>query len=252
MSAFAAEVAIVLMLLGAVGGSFTATAVLRGLRQRQVISGRSACDACGTTLTYTESLPVLSYLARRGACRTCRNPIDPVHLVGETMGGLIGLCVGVGVLSPSADLLASVALAARGFSLLALSLVDSRTQRIPDGLLAVVLLSSLLLLVHLHLPDLATHLAWAGAVFVVLILLRSMFVVLHGDPGLGLGEVKLLSALAVWLGPLTPCALVLACALALLSRVLTGRLTGRAPFGPWIALGAWIVGLAAELHPWPV
>lgn len=252
MTPMVAEIAAVLTAVGAVAGSFTATAVVRCLRDQQALQGRSSCDCCGTPLSYGQTVPVVSYLVQRGVCSGCRARIDPMHLWGEAAGALIGLCVGATVLVGGVRPLAAAALAALGYSLLALSLVDLRVQRIPDRLTSIVLLACAALALGAGALDhLLTNLIWAAGCFAALTLVRAVFRAFSGEDGLGFGDVKLLSVLAVWLGPLAPYALIGACLLALLVRVARRDLVGRAPFGPWIALAAWIVGLAVEVSPWP-
>jgi leader peptidase (prepilin peptidase)/N-methyltransferase len=73
-----------------------------------------------------------------------------------------------------------------------------------------------------------------------------------GDPGLGLGDVKLFAGLALWLGAATPWALVAAASLGLVGWTLGGRGSGRIAFGPALAAGSWAVGVARDggLIPW--
>lgn len=56
-------------LFGAVIGSFLNVVILRrGVRS---LGGRSSCVSCARTLSWYELVPVLSWLALRGRCRTC-------------------------------------------------------------------------------------------------------------------------------------------------------------------------------------
>jgi leader peptidase (prepilin peptidase)/N-methyltransferase len=70
---------------------------------------------------------------------------------------------------------------------------------------------------------------------------------LDGEPGLGLGDAKLVAALALWLGSATAYMILLATLLGLTVAVL-GRAGPRQPlaFGPMIAAAGWAVGVAKE------
>lgn len=60
--------------LGLIVGSFLNVLIVRwGERS---LGGRSACPSCARTLEWYELIPVLSWLALSGRCRTCRAPIS--------------------------------------------------------------------------------------------------------------------------------------------------------------------------------
>ena len=104
-------------------------------------------------------------------------------------------------------------MAALGLSLLASSLVDLKTKTLPDVLtLAIAGLG--LVLAWTEDPNAL----WRGPVFAgvtgaVLATTRQLFLRFRGKPGLGFGDVKLISALALWLGLATPAAVALAAGL---------------------------------------
>ena len=86
---------ILLGILGVVFGSFIATVAIRWLAGRSALSGRSGCDGCGRTLTAAELVPLVSFVALRGRCRTCGAAIAPGHAVTELLGGGIGVVAGL-------------------------------------------------------------------------------------------------------------------------------------------------------------
>ena len=94
---------ITFMLLGAAGGaclgSFANVVASRGWRG--ALGGRSRCDACARTLNWAELVPVVSFAALRGRCRTCGARIAPAVVAREVGGALFGsglaaLLVGTG------------------------------------------------------------------------------------------------------------------------------------------------------------
>src|SRR6201993_595963 len=57
-------------------GSFLGVLAMRLPVGGPVVIGRSVCDGCGRRLGAPGLVPLVSWLALRGKCRTCRQPID--------------------------------------------------------------------------------------------------------------------------------------------------------------------------------
>jgi leader peptidase (prepilin peptidase)/N-methyltransferase len=224
-------------LTGLVMGSFVATAAIRQARGEAFVGGRSHCDGCGAPLGFAATLPLASYVGLRGAAGCCGARIDPFHPAGELSGLFIGLAA-----IAAGDGVKGLLIATLGFGLLGLSLVDLRTQRLPDPLVAVVAAAALVLAALGQSSRLAEGMCAAALTFAVLEGLRRAFLHLRGRGGLGGGDVKLLSALALWLGLLTPAALALAAILGLVQVMALRPQGGRIAFGPAIALAAFAVG----------
>jgi leader peptidase (prepilin peptidase)/N-methyltransferase len=227
--------------LGAVVGSFAATAGLRWARGEQALAGRSRCDACATPLGFGATVPIVSYVRLGGACADCRAPIHPGHLAGEVLGaGLAMVCVAI---LPPGPALAAAAL---GLVLIAAAAADVASRRLPDlASLATAILGLGLALQRGWTAALAGLVAAAFTAGVLLALRRS-FAARRGEPGLGLGDVKLAAALALWLGAATPWAMALAGLLGLAQLRLARSPDGRIAFGPVLAASGWVVGLALQ------
>lgn len=227
--------------LGAIIGSFAATAGLRWARGEQALSGRSRCDACAAPLGFGATIPIFSYVRLGGACADCRAPIHPGHFAGEVLGAALA-ATSVALL-PVGPALAGAAL---GLVLIAAGAADAASRRLPD--LASVLAAALGLgLALLRGPAaILAGLAAAALTGGILLLLRRSFAARRGDPGLGLGDVKLAAALALWLGSATPWALALAGLTGLAQVRLFKPADGRIAFGPLLAASGWSVGLALQ------
>jgi leader peptidase (prepilin peptidase)/N-methyltransferase len=59
-------------LLGLVFGSFLNVCLSRWPQGESIVTPRSHCRQCGRTLAWWENIPLASWLALRGRCRTCR------------------------------------------------------------------------------------------------------------------------------------------------------------------------------------
>lgn len=142
--------------------------------------------------------------------------------------------------------------AAQPFSILllvllaALTVIDMRQMRLPDPLTLALAVSGLLATWMLWPSLLWQHLVAAAVTAVGLWGLSTLWWRLRGAEALGLGDVKLGAAAALWLGPAVSMAITLAAALGLLVA-LTGWTLGRfnlqqpLPFGPFLCFGLWTV-----------
>jgi leader peptidase (prepilin peptidase)/N-methyltransferase len=63
-------------ILGAIIGSFLNVCIARWPRDLSVIRPRSKCPYCGHQLAWFENVPLVSWLALRGRCRCCDEPIS--------------------------------------------------------------------------------------------------------------------------------------------------------------------------------
>lgn len=142
-----------------------------------------------------------------------------------------------------------------GTVLLSLSAIDLRTFRLPDALTLPLVLAGItvsLLSGNGVLWSISSALLGFAALFGIGLAYR----VLRGADGLGLGDAKLLAASGAWLGAeALPAVLLYASSSALLCVaviILFGHEVGRntrIPFGPFLALGTWLVWLYGSPIP---
>lgn len=227
--------------VGAVVGSFAATAGLRWTQGRQAILGRSRCDACDLRLGFGATVPILSYLRLGGVCAGCRAPIHPGHLAGEAVGA--GLAMASVLLLPIGPAILAATL---GMALVAASVADAVSRRLPDLLSVIVAVLGGALTLQRGPGALLTGLVAATTTAALLLAMRWMFATKTGDPKMGLGDVKLAMALALWTGAATPWVFVIAGLTGLVQTRLNRTADGRIAFGPALALAGWSVGLALQ------
>jgi leader peptidase (prepilin peptidase) / N-methyltransferase len=233
------------VIVGAIIGSFVATLVIRWPRARSIIAGRSACDACGHSLSASELIPLISALAQRGRCRHCQAPIDPKHGMIEMACALVGaLAFG---LAPG---LAGLAGALFGWTLVALIALDVEHYWLPDLLTLPLLLAGIVGGALALDPPLIDRIYGAVGGYASLALIALGYRLLRKREGLGGGDPKLLGAIGAWLGwqPL-PWVIVGACGtglLIVLIKALRGgsvSATDRLPLGALMALAAFPIWL---------
>lgn len=154
----------------------------------------------------------------------------------------------------TAALLALLALAS-----LALAWIDFRRGIIPDWLNLFIVLAGLARVSLLDGWDAALGAALEGLIVgVIVLMLRWLYFRFRGHHGLGLGDVKLLAASAVWVGMVgIPMQLLVGSITALIAAValhVAGRTMTRQtalPFGPFLALGL-LATLALQQVGWMV
>jgi leader peptidase (prepilin peptidase)/N-methyltransferase len=69
-------------------GSFLNVVIHRVPQGLSVVRPASRCPVCGTTLAARDNIPVVSWLALRGRCRTCGAPISIRYPLVELATGV--------------------------------------------------------------------------------------------------------------------------------------------------------------------
>lgn len=207
-----------------------------------IVVERSHCPHCGHQLSWYENIPVLSWLALRGKCRSCKAPISAQYPAVELLTMLLfTACVwqfGFGWQGFGALVLTGFLIAASG--------IDVRTQLLPDSLtLPLMWLGLIASLDNLYMP---AKPALLGAIvgYASLWTVWWLFKQATGKEGMGHGDFKLLAALGAWCGlsGLLPIILLSAVAGAIIGSVMLA-VQGRdrstpIPFGPYLAIAGWV------------
>ena len=137
--------------------------------------------------------------------------------------------------------------------LLAISLIDIRTLRIPDKLSLPLIVMGLALAAVTSRTAALDHAIGAAAAFLLFAGLGEVFFRLRGIDGLGLGDAKLFAAAGAWLGwQNLPLVLLLASVGGLIQALLRQKQKPQAhlAFGPWIALAMGLVWISSHFIGW--
>jgi len=212
-----------------------------------LVRPRSRCPSCSTQILAIHNIPVLSYLALRGRCASCRAPISLryplVELAAGVVSGAVAWHFGFGWQ-------AALALVFSWY-LIALTAIDLDRQLLPDvltlPLLWIGLLASLMPIAALTTPRDA--LIGAAAGYFALWVVFQLFRLVTGKEGMGYGDFKLFAAIGAWLGwQMLPLVLLLSAVVgaAVGLTLIVMRRHGRdvpIPFGPYLAGAGWIAML---------
>lgn len=262
---------VIAFLFGAAVGSFLNVCADRLPEGQSLIRPPSHCSTCGRRLMPLDMVPVVSYLALRGKCRTCGAHIPPRILIIEMATGLLFTYLWL----TSGWSLDSLLLALAGSILLLVAAIDLERQLVLNSVLALGLLLGLvstpLWSVDAREPLWSVGNAPFGALLDAIVAGSAglgvfLVLVLASRGGMGLGDVKLAGVVGIWVG-LRGLAVALfvtavsggVVALLLLAMRVKGR-KDRIPFAPFLALGGmtallWGQELSArylELMTWAV
>ena len=75
--------------LGACVGSFVNVIAWRWPRDQDIVNPPSRCGTCGRSLRWWENVPVVSWIALRGRCRTCGVQLGAGHVLVELGAGAL-------------------------------------------------------------------------------------------------------------------------------------------------------------------
>jgi len=214
-------------------GSFLNVVAARVPLRRSVVNPPSACMACGERLAWHDNIPLVSWFALRGRCRSCGTKISPVYPAVElTTALLVAGCI------LAFGLTLDAAVAAFFCAVLVVVTATDLSHRIVPN--KVVLPAAAVVLA----AQTALHPSpeWAlGALGASGFLLAAAIAY---PAGMGMGDVKLALLMGAMLGRTVAVALMLGMILALVpSIVLLARHGSSArkmgiPFAPFLALGS--------------
>lgn len=235
-------------LFGLLFGSFLGLVVYRVPRKESILKPRSRCPGCGTELRAIDNVPVLSWLALRGRCRTCKTKISARYPAAELLtAGLWGLAAARLGACDGCRAMDAVAFLPFLWALVALSLIDLEHKLIPSRLLYPALAAGVVLLAIAA----ATGPGWGAFGRAALAGLASfaVFNVIHfiSPGGMGYGDVRLSGLIGLYLGYLGWGRVYAGFLVGFLLGAVVGVLLmaiGKAgrktavPFGPFLAAGA--------------
>jgi len=209
---------------------------------------RSSCPHCGHQITALENIPVVSWLALGGKCRSCKAPISAryptVELVTGLISGLLVWTFGSGWAGLGTLLFA--------YLLIAMTCIDYDTKLLPDDLTYPLLWAGLLININGTFVPLQDAVIGAAAGYLVLWAVYWLFKLVTGKEGMGYGDFKLLAALGAWLGwAMLPTIILLSSVVGALVGIglIVFAKRGRdnpIPFGPYLAAAGLIALLWGE------
>jgi leader peptidase (prepilin peptidase)/N-methyltransferase len=249
-----------LALFGLTFGSFANVVIWRFPRGESLSNPPSHCPACESPIGWRDNIPLVSWFVLRGKCRSCGTRISPRYPLVEAASAALWLVAGLefGQTWQTAFAIAFF------YLLLILSFIDLDTMRLPDplvGLTAVVGVVGAVLyavsgvplvpltpIIRFPAAPLSTALIGALLGIGVSMAIALLYNLIRKVDGFGGGDVKLLGAMGIFLGPYVLFAFFVGSVLgAVYGLVATAAsrlgLQTKFPFGPFLALGAVLTAL---------
>ncbi|BAN46693.1 A24 family peptidase [Metapseudomonas resinovorans] len=202
----------------------------------------SRCPHCNHEIRAWENIPVVSYLALRGKCSSCKAAISTRYPLVELVCGLLSAYVAwhFGFSWQAGAFLVLT------WGLLAMSMIDVDHQLLPDALVLPLLWLGLILNSQGLFASLEDALWGAVAGYMSLWSVYWLFKLVTGKEGMGHGDFKLLAMLGAWGGwQVLPLTILLSSLVGAVLGVIMLRLrnqdsTTPIPFGPYLAIAGWI------------
>jgi leader peptidase (prepilin peptidase)/N-methyltransferase len=227
---------------GLLAGSFLNVVSVRLPRGVSFVTGGSHCMSCQSPVKPWDNIPLVSWLALRGRCRSCGTGIAGRYpLVEAGTAALAAITVAVHHDHTPELLLGLVLLA----FLVPMALIDLDHRIIPNKLTGPAAIVAVVLGTALDPGGEVERLiagAAAGGAF--------LLVALAAPGGMGMGDVKLAGVLGLFLGSAVGPAILIALVAGVLVSVVVIARVGVAggrktaiPFGPFLALGGFVAML---------
>ncbi len=180
--------------VGASIGSFITLITYRLPRDEAIGMTRSRCASCSQPLRVIDLIPVLSWLLARRKCRYCKTPISiryPLTELACALGGVV-------MLMRFGFTLEAYALVGLWWCIVAIIVTDLEHYLILDE--AQIVMIILGVIYHYTLGTEPTSVIIAAFIGLGIgLTLKYGFLYLRNKDGLGMGDVKLLFVVGIWL-----------------------------------------------------
>ena len=237
------DIALVII-LGALWGSFANVCIFRLPKEKGVVSGRSYCPKCKKKIVWYDNIPIISFFLLGGKCRKCKKSISFQYAIVEAINIVSFITIyyffGISVIT--------VLLMMLSISFLIIFFIDLEHFIIPNVLTFPMMIVGFLKSFDPNLPSLFPNyinsliggLFGYGVIWSIIYFYKQ----LRKKEGMGLGDAKLLAVVGFWFGWISiPFVLFLSSVLALLWVApdlikKSKKLTSQIPFGPYIILAS--------------
>ena len=234
---------ILIILIGALFGSFANVCIYRIPLKKSVIGGRSYCPKCKKKIFWYDNIPILSYLFIAGKCRKCKKLISVQYPIIEILHIVSFIIIyylyGISVTSSLLMILA--------LNFLIILFIDLKHYIIPNVLTFPMMLLGFIKSFDPNLNSLFPNYinSLVGGVFGYGIIWSIIFFYkqVKNKEGMGLGDAKLLAVIGFWFGWISIPFVIFSSSIIALILVIpsllnkTRKFSSEIPFGPYIVIG---------------
>lgn len=235
---------IIVAIFGTIIGSFLNVCIYRIPNKESINFPGSKCGTCHTSLKPLDLVPVFSYLLLGGKCRYCKSKVSLQYPLVELVSGLLYILAyhyfGLSAFFIVYSILFSV--------LLTVAIIDYKTMRIPNIIVifGLIIGAGYLIGMSIYKEDFMIIIKGiqgmlvGGAIIGGFMILSLM---IFRQQGMGMGDLKLLAMIGLFVGSkYILYTISLAVILGGIYGLVTLKVKGKIPFGPFISAGA-VIGI---------
>ena len=176
------------------------------------LMGRSYCPSCQSLIPMWFNIPVLGWLFLRGKSNCCNTKISPRYFFIE-----FGFSAAVCTLFYYFDFYQALGASVFLYLAIAISDIDIKISMITDEYTYILLWIGVLFNINGTFVSIESSIYGIVAAYSSLYIINSMYSSIRGSDGMGMGDFKLISAVAAWTGLVSiPYILAMSCVTAVL------------------------------------
>jgi leader peptidase (prepilin peptidase)/N-methyltransferase len=232
-----------IILAGAVLGSFANVCIYRLPIQKSIVGGRSFCPKCKKKIVWYDNIPIISFLSLNRKCRKCKKIIPIQYFLVEILNivlfSIIYFIFGIS--------LTSLLLMILAFAFIIVFFIDLKHYIIPNFLTFPLMILGFVKSFDPNLNSLFPNYlnSLIGGIFGYGIIWSIIFFYkqIRNKEGMGLGDAKLLAAIGFWFGWISIPFVIFSSSIVALILVIPSLLnksrkfSSQIPFGPFIIIG---------------
>ena len=244
-------ITIIVLIIGSFIGSFVSLVSYRWPKNLSIITPRSYCENCKTTLSWNDNIPLIGFIIKLGKCSYCKENISIQSLVIEWLTGisftLVYVYFGLNISSLLLMIISAI--------MILNAEIDFNETILPDLLNLLTAILGLTLNIYGYYNDslfFATPIQmFIGGIigFLILYIINIIYKLIRKKDGMGMGDMKLLSAIGILFGyqslyQILTISVFSAFVYIIIHLLLTFRnkldLSSHIPFGPYIIFSSFI------------
>ena len=232
-----------IILAGAVLGSFANVCIYRLPLQKSIVGGRSFCPKCKKKIVWYDNIPIISFLFLNRKCRKCKKIIPIQYFLVEILNivlfSIIYFIFGIS--------LTSLLLMILAFIFIIIFFIDLKHYIIPNILTFLLMIlgftksfdPNLNSIFPNYLNSLIGGIFGYGIIWSIIFFYKQI----RNKEGMGLGDAKLLAAIGFWFGWISIPFVIFSSSIVALILVIPSLLnksrkfSSQIPFGPFIIIG---------------
>jgi len=237
---------ILVIILGALWGSFANVCIYRLPQDKGVVSGRSYCPKCKKKIVWYDNIPLISYFLLGGKCRKCKKKISGQYALVE----FISILSFVSIYYLYGITLTTVLLMILILSFIIIFFIDLKHFIIPNvltfSMMALGFIKSFDPNLNSIFPNYINSLIGGLLGYGIIWSIIFFYKQIRKKEGMGLGDAKLFAVIGFWFGWYAiPFIIFLSSSIALIIVIpdllkKSKKLSSQIPFGPYIIVATII------------